>query len=218
MKKKTALLGALVAMPYYSAQAVSILIDDFEGTGALSEFMSGSDILGGERELSGTFPRWSFTNGTFLRTGAGSGNSDATLTYDGVDGATAIDVDGNVSLLGAVSGTDRFWFVSEFLYPTEANVNAIITVHSTSGSSSSSAIDLDGSGVFSSEPLSDFAGSADPTDIGAIEINFVLNDGTDSAVLRLDRIVLGDSATVPEPSTGMVTLLGFGLCFLRRSR
>ena len=145
--------------------------------------------------------------------------ADVTFIYDGLDGMESLDIGGNVSLLNSVLGTDRFWFVGETFNSENATISAMVTVYSSSGSSESNTIVLEGAGSFSSEPLNEFVGNADVSEIGAIEINFLVEDASsDSGMLALDRIVLGSSPSVPEPTTGVVALLGLGLCLLRRSR
>lgn len=225
MMKYILLLVLTLAVFANAQNSIVGFIDDFTtdtdlltviigGAGEITEFDSAStiaatsgSIAGEERDIS-IQANSGITNRIATTTVSGNEwqtalpNSvacTAQLQYDGIDGSPNLAAGGLNGLNLRDDNADSF----RLTYKSDLDTEYIITVYDLSGATStisvpvlgtsSSAADLQ-DGFFFYE---DFVGSADFTNVGAIEVTLTANDNVD-AVLGL--FAISAPTVVPEPS------------------
>jgi hypothetical protein len=229
---KSSLAAAIVAvMSFQPAQAASILIDDFitsqsvtatAGAPTASSSIAAAEAIGGERDISVEMVS-GFTSlvlsvnpfgGELLVHDSGASVlGSSTVVWDGLDGdPTALDPTG----LGGVDLTSGGMLDSFRLSYLLADLTGEVTMtvydaSDATGDTWSQVTMLLPGGIFAPVDVdaayTDFAtvgpnGAADFSNVGAISMT-ISNTSTGSLDVLLKRV-----ECVPEPSAGIITLLG----------
>ena len=135
-----------------------------------------------------------------------SKNSEAEtiLQYDGRDNSISLDLNG----LGGIDLTDG-GLVTDVRFSAIADLDLtyVLTAYSTDGSTCSIDIDVEAvsgpysySDTFVYSSISNFTGSCDLTNIGAIEVSIVSGDAIDTIVRQIAFVGLPDPSITPTQS------------------
>jgi hypothetical protein len=230
--RHTLMAAVLVVASFTSSASLIAVIDDFStaqgpltvaaGETAFSS-VTGTGILGGERDLAITNFVDSFNQGASVNVAAdnlffssGSGNeSQFTIQWDGVDGSAAINPFG---LGGLNLGSGAITFITSIV---EADLNAFFDVTFWSGAQGTSetvelpipGVQAPGRDAFFSSTL--FT-ATDFTNIGAIQVrgNIISPDTGDR--VRAYDLQLSEVTAVSAPATLAMSALALGGLLLRR--
>ncbi|PZX18248.1 putative secreted protein [Palleronia aestuarii] len=229
-KMFASVVGTALAVSAAPALAATLTIDNFDtnqrvtdvpsGSFVNSSEVTGSDILGGARDLSVTNTAFNgdSTDATELRV-AGSALSFSNITDARGEGTITYDGVGNAGLGGIdlIIGDNPSFFFEVGDFDREVNITA--TVMDTMGGTSSYS-ELLTLGFNPNLGFAEFTGNADFGSIDSIEF-FVSSTDTQTAVdgsILSISVQADDMAPIPLPASGLLLLGGLGGLTVLRSR
>lgn len=176
---------------FVNSTSPMVLIIQSGGVVTVSQSNVDSSVLGGERNqiLQASGPVGSLAVSQIIG-GISTWSIGAPLNcegfgmlqYDGTDGSASVDVDGLGGIDLLADDADAF----TFSIGTDLDTSVNIIVYSTSGASSEISVAITGGNPMTEIDayFTDFVGTADFEDVGAIElqVNFVENGALDSDV------------------------------------